>query len=247
MPAKRKPKATVRSVSFTYKQRHIQVLLDKVLIFRFIRSLHGRFWGLAGICVMIAGFAVCLLIREDMFHASTAFSDFGSDTRTAPYFAGSVFFGAYGMWRWRNYLFRTWKRSMPVTGLITMTVFGLYLVALMPVSWRPIPHDIHMFGVSLAGISMTATVVIDGLLTKSRGSKLAPYWRFVRFVSFVLIVVGGVITAGSTDLLRWYRLSLVGESMLLAGYLLWIILKTYEGEGNRTILAKILKKFIFID
>jgi hypothetical protein len=245
MPTK-KQKAPVRSVSFTYKQRHIQVLLDKVLIFRLIKNLHGRFWGLAGILGMLAGFTVCMLIRRDMIHPSTAFSDFGSDIRTAPYFAGSVFFGAYGMWRWRNYLYRTWKRSMPVTGLITLTVLGLYLVALMPVSWWPIPHYIHIFGVGLAGISMTATVVVDGLLTKSRGW-FAPYWRFVRLLSFLLIVVGGVITAGSTDMLGWYNLALVGESLLISGYLLWIVLKTYEGEGNRTVLARILKKLIFID
>lgn len=239
-------KAPVRSVSFTYKQRHIQVLLDKVLLFRFIRNLHGRFWGFAGIGVMLLGFTVCFLIRPDMIKPSTAFSDFGNDIRTAPYFSGAVFFAAYGLWRWRNYLFRTWRRTMPVTGLITLTVLGLYLVALMPVSWRPWPHYIHMFGVTLAGASMLVTVILDSLLTKSR-SRLASFWRVVRFASFVLITGGGFLTAGSTDILEWFNLALVGESMLLAGYLCWIILKTYEGEGNTTVLARILRKMIFID
>lgn len=244
--ASKRRKSSVRTVNFTFKKRHIEVLLDKVLIFRFIRNLHGRFWGLAGILVMIIGFTVCFLIRQDMIHPSTAFSDFCSDVRTAPYFAGSVFFGAYGMWRWRNYLARTWKRSMLVQGLITFTVFGLYIVALMPVSWRPIPHTIHMFGVALAGISMLATVVIDGLLTKSHDGHVG-LWRLTRFVSFVSIIVGGVIMAGSTELLHWFNLSLVGESLVLWGYLVWIVLKTYAGEGNTTVLARILKKFIFID
>ncbi|HEY5668268.1 MAG TPA: hypothetical protein VIR03_03840 [Candidatus Saccharimonadales bacterium] len=245
MSHKRK-KSSVRSLTFTFKQRRIEVLLDKVLIFRFIRNLHGRFWGLAGILVMIIGFTVCFLIRQDMIHPSTAFSDFGSDTRTAPYFAGSVFFGAYGMWRWRNYLARTWKRSMLVQGLITLTVLGLYLVALMPVSWRPIPHTIHMFGVSLAGISMLTAVVVDSLLTKPHDGRVR-LWRFTRFVSFVSIIVGGVMMAGSTEWLHWFNLSLVGESLVLWGYLVWIVFKTYAGEGNTTVLARILKKFVFID
>lgn len=196
---------------------------------------------------MLMGFTICFLIRPDLILISTAFSDFGTDIRTAPYFSGSVFFAAYGLWRWRNYLYRTWKRTMPVTGLITLTIFGLYLVALMPVGWRPIPYYIHMFGVILAGAAILATVVIDGLLTKSRQSKHAPWWRLVRFVSFTLIISGGLLTLGSADPFNWYNVSLLGESLLLAGYFLWIALKTYEGEGNTTVLARILKKVVFID
>ena len=246
--AARRKKSPVRSVRFTFRQRHIQVLLDKVLLFKFIRSLHGRFWGIAGISVMLIGFTVCFLIRPDLVRLSTAFSDFGSDIRTAPYFAGSVFFAAYGLWRWRNYLARTWHRTLPVTSLITLTVLGLYLVALMPVSWRTIPHYIHMFGMSLAGISMLATVVIDGLLTKTQSgkSKTTHSWRLVRFSSFVLIVAGGFLTLGSTDLVAWFHLSLLGETLMLAGYYIWIVLRTYLGEGNSTALSKILKKMIFV-
>lgn len=245
--AKKKKAPPVRSVSFTYKQHRVLVLLDKVLIFRFIRNLHGRFWGLAGISVMLVGFSVCFAIRPDMINVATPFSNFGNDTRTAPYFAGSVFFAAYGMWRWRNYLTRTWKHTRPVTGLITLTVIGLYLVALMPVSWRPVPFYVHMFGVCLAGASMLATVILDGLLTKTRDSRYAVRWRFIRLVSVVLILVGGFITLASTELLAWYQLSLLGESLLIAGYFLWISLKTYQGEGNRTVLSRILKKVVLID
>jgi multisubunit Na+/H+ antiporter MnhG subunit len=244
---KKQKVSPVRTVSFTYKKRHIQVLLDKVLFFRLVRNLHGRFWGLTGISVMLIGFTVCFLIRPDLVHISTAFSDFGTDIRTAPYFAGSVFFAAYGLWRWRNYLHRTWKRTMPVTGLITLTILGLYLVALMPVAWKPVPYYIHMFGVALAGASMLATVIIDGLLTKTRPNHYTAWWRLVRFVSFGLIVTGGALTAASAEPLQWYRISLLGESLLLAGYFLWIALKTYEGEGNRTVLSRILRKVIFID
>jgi hypothetical protein len=245
--ANKKARPPVRTVNFTYKQRHIQVLLDKVLIFRFIRNLHGRFWGVTGISVMLIGFTICFLIRPDLLQISTAFSDFGNDIRTAPYFAGSVFFAAYGMWRWRNYLYRTWQRTMPVTGLITLTVLGLYLVALMPVSWRPIPYYIHMFGVILAGVSMLATVVFDSLLTKTRSGKHAYAWRIMRFLSFVLILSGGWLTLGSAEPFNWYNVSLLGECLLVGGYFVWISFKTYQGEGNRTVLARILKKMVFID
>lgn len=136
---------------------------------------------------------------------------------------------------------------MPVTGLVTLTVLGLYLVALMPVSWKPVPYKVHLFGVALAGVSMLATVVLDGLLTKTRKSAAAPLWRFLRAVSILLIVAGGWITYGSSGIANWYQLSLLGETLLLGGYLIWIILKTYQGEGNRTTLSKALKNFVLID
>jgi hypothetical protein len=247
MAKAKKKGAPVRSVSFMYKKHHVQVLLDKVLIFRLIRNLHGRFWGMTGIIVMLTGFTICFLIRPDLIHISTAFSDFGNDIRTAPYFAGSVFFAAYGMWRWRNYLYRTWRRTMPVTGLVTLTVLGLYLVALMPVSWRPIPYYVHMFGIILAGASMLATVILDSLLTKTKNGKNANLWRLTRFVAFALIISGGLLTLGSAHPFNWYRVSLLGESLLITGYFVWIALKTFQGEGNRTVLARILKKVVFID
>ncbi|HEX9153651.1 MAG TPA: hypothetical protein VF809_02420 [Candidatus Saccharimonadales bacterium] len=250
MPKKKKSSkksVPVRTVNFIYKKRHVQVLLDKVLIFRLIRNLHGRFWGVAAISGMLFGFSVCFLIRPEMLSVSTAFSDFGNDIRTAPYFAGSVFFGAYGMWRWRNYLQRTWKHSRIVTGLVSLTMMGLYLIALMPVSWRPVPYYIHMFGVGLVGFSVLASVIIDGLLSKSKAGKNINSWRIVRLVSSVMIIVGGMLTFGSAEPMEWFKVPLLGEILLFFGYYIWIVLKTYQGEGNDTVLARILNKLVYID
>jgi hypothetical protein len=240
--AKRKSKN--KSLNFTYKNQKIRVLLDKVLVFRLLRSVHGRFWGITGITFMILGFAICFMIRPDLRDISTALSEFGNDVKTAPYFAGAVFVGAYGMWRWRNYLARTWKRAMPVTGLLTLTIFGLYVVALVPISWN---SEIHMAGLMLAGFSMLATVLADGLLSKPSRRVNRPMWRIVRIVSFGTIVIGGWLTFGSARAIGWYSVALLGESLMLLGYLLWVGFKTYQGEGNRSQLSKSLRKIVLID
>jgi len=244
-PTPKKPVA--RAYNFHLGRRRIRVILDKVLIFRFLRNVHGRFWGLAAINVLIIGFSICFLIRPDLLQVNAAFSDFGTDVRTAPYFAGAVFFGAYGLWRWRNYLSRTWKRNMPILGFLTLTIFGLYLVALMPIAWKPWPYRVHLFGISLVGVSMVLTVVFDGLLTRTRTGRNAGQWRFLRLISFMLIVVGGWLTLGSIPSLQWYHLALVGELMMLAGYGLWIGFKTYQGEGARSAIGRLLKNFVLID
>jgi len=236
-----------QQINFIFRKHRIHVIIDKVLFFRVIRRLHGRFWGLAGICLMIIGFTICFLIRPDLLRISTALSDFGNDTRTASFFAVSVFLGAFGLWRWRNYLAHTWKRTIPVTGLITITVLGLYMTALMPISWKPWPYRIHVIALAVAGISMVATVVLDGLLSKTRRSSNADAWRLLRFSSICLIVIGGWLTLGSSDLLGLYQVSLIGEAMMLAGYGLWIGVKTYQGEGNRSALSKLLKNIVLID
>jgi len=193
------------------------------------------------------GFSICFLIRPDLLQLNTPFSDFGTDVRTAPYFAGAVFFGAYGLWRWRNYLSRTWKRDMPTLGFLTMTIFGLYLVALMPVTWKPWPYRIHLVGISLVGISLVLTVVFDGLLTRTRSGQHAGKWRLMRLASFLLIVCGGLLTLGSLDSLGWFHLALVGELAMLTGYGLWIGFKTYQGEGSRSAIGRLLKNFVLID
>lgn len=239
-----KKKSSVPYLRFRYKNQKIRVLLDKVLIFRFFRRLHGRLWGVAGISLMSIGFAVCFAIRPDLRDISTAFSDFGNDVRTSPYFAGSVFIGAYGMWRWRNYLARTWKRAMPVTGLVTLTILGLYVVALVPLSWN---SRVHMGGMILTGLSMLATVIFDALLSKpGRGSRRLQ-WQGIRVGSFVTITTGGWLTFGSAELIGWYDVALLGESLMLLGYLLWVGMKTYQGEGNRSELSKALHKIVLID
>jgi hypothetical protein len=248
-PTNKKHKKQKVQEYFTVKflSRTIRFTLDNVLLLGFVRKVHGRFWGLAAVLLMNLGLAICFLIRPDMLTISTAFSDFGSDVRTAPYFAASMFFSAYGLWRWRNYLNRTLKRSRPFTGLVGLTIVGLYLVAFMPVSWEPWPYRVHMFGVILAGSSMAATVVVDGLLSQTKHTHFTYMWRVLRYLAAALIVVGGFITFGSAKVIDWFQVSLLGEYMILGGYTIWICVKTYQGEGPRTKLSKLLKNIVVLD
>lgn len=244
---KKQPVTTSRFV-IRRGRKTIHFIADRVVIFRLMRNLHGRFWGVAGVLIMIGGFTACFLIRPDLWHISTAFSDFGSDVKTAPWFAAAMFFGAYGLWRWRNYLRRTLKHSKPVIWLTGFTVAGLYVAALMPVSWEPWPYRIHMIAVAVVGFSMAATVVVDSLLTRtSRKKRFSSWWRISRFVSFSLIIIGGWLTFGSATVIGWYHVALLGEVLMLAGYTIWVIDKTYHGEGSRSALSKMLKKVVLID
>ena len=236
----------VKKYRFTIRRHTFQVIADKVLLFKALQNLHGRFWGIAALHGMTIGLAICFLIRPEMWRISTAFSDFGNDVRTAPFFAGSMFFAAYGLWRWRNYLARTLRRSGIVLGLLTLTIIGLYLVALMPVSWKPIPYKIHFFGVLLTGCSMALTVIVDGLLTKVKLTNHEVTIRFFRLLAFASIVIGGYITLGSAETLQWYNLSLLGEILIVFGYAVWVYLKTRLGEGPRSRLSRILQKVIII-
>jgi uncharacterized membrane protein len=240
-------KKEVDSIVFNFRRNHFTVLLDKVLVFRVFRNLHGRFWGIGAMMVLIIGFSVCFLIRPDLLTPSAAFSDFGEDVRTAPYFAGSVFFAAYGLWRWRNYLARTLKRTKPIIPLISLTIIGLYLVALMPVSWKPIPYKIHIFGVMLAGISMALTVLFDVLMSKTRKKTNYRKTKLIKFLCVLLIISGGIITFGSADITGWFSMALVGELIMLVGYGIWVVLKTYQGEDPRSALSKQLKKIVLVD
>lgn len=245
--ARKTKKLSQKHYRFRFKSRTISVIFDKVLIFRVFQRLHGRFWGVAGVLIMLTGFTVCAIIRPEVLTPSAAISDFGSDIRTAPYFAGSMFFAAYGLWRWRNYLMRTLKRKRPISWFIMLTIIGLYLVALMPVSWRPVAYNLHMFGMILAGLSIAATVVADSLLSRVPTKTHANFWRLLRLLSFVLIVAGGYITFGSLDEMQWFSFTLVGELMMIAGYAIWISIKTYLGEGNRSQLSKLLKNIVLVD
>lgn len=222
-------------------------MLDKLLIFSIFKKLHGRFWGLAGVLFLVAGLTICVLIQPGTLKASTAFSDFGNDVRTAPYFAGSVFLAAYGLWRWRNYLSRTLKRTQPILLLMALTIFGLILVALMPISWKVWPYRIHLIGITLVGISVAMTVVFDILLSKTRKGHNAYKTRFIKLVSFLLIVVGGWIALASIEPLGWYNISFIGESMMLGGYSIWIAIKTYQGEDPRSGLSRLLKRVVLIN
>jgi len=247
MPKSKTKKKTIPYKTLSLGKRTVRFIGDKVIIFRLMRSLHGRFWGVAGLVIMAFFFSVCFWVRPDMLVWSTAFSDFGRDVRTAPYLAAALFFAAYGLWRWRNYLQRTLKYSRPVTGLVTLTMLGLYIAALFPVAWEPWPYRIHFFGVILFGISMAATVVVDTLLTKVRRKKGFQFWRVLRFISFSLIIVGGYITFGSASVIDWFQLALLGELLMFAGYAIWIIDKTYRGEGSRTQLSKVFRSLVLID
>ncbi len=243
---RKKPK-TVPQYTLSYGKKTIYFIADKVLIFRFMQRLRNELWGIAGVVIMTIGFAVCFAIRPDMRNWSTAFSDFGRDVRTAPYLAASLFFGAYGLWRWRSHLRRTLKRTRPITWLMSLTVLGLYVAALMPVAWEPWPYRIHIIGVTIAGLSMAATVVADTLLTKVKRSKTILLWRMHRLTSFLMIIIGGFITFGSISAINWFQLALLGELLMLLGYTSWIIDKTYRGEGSRTQLSKLLHKIVLVD
>lgn len=230
----------------TIRGKKLQVIVDKVLFFRVLQKLHGRFWGITAVMGMIVGMSICFAIRPELWSVSTAFSDFGKDVRTAPFFAGTMFFAAYGLWRWRNYLSRTLKRPGPVIFLITLTIVGLYLVALMPVSWKPWPYRIHLFGVMLAGVSMALTVVLDGLLTNTRRTSHLITSRIIRLTSVILIIIGGVLTYGSANAIGWYSVALIGESLILFGYGLWVYMKTRQGEGARSKISSLIQKIVVI-
>jgi hypothetical protein len=232
---------------FTFHKRRFSVMLDDVLIFRFFRQLHGRFWGLAGILGLIIGIVVCFAIRPDMLSYATPVSDFGRDVRTAPYFAGSVFFAAYGLWRWRNYLARTLKRTRPILALLTFTIVGLYMVALFPVSWQPWPYRLHFIGVTITGVSIAATVVFDILLSKTRKNHNAAKTRAGKMLAFFSILIGGWLTFGSSSAIGWFNVALIGELFMLVGYAIWIGIKTYQGEDPRSALSRQLKHIVFVD
>lgn len=246
MPTKKPKSSALKPYKFSYKSRKFQVLLDKVLIFRLIKKLHGRFWGLMSVVIIVMGMSVCFAIRPDLLQPSTALSDFGNDIKTAPYFAGTMFFAAYGLWRWRNYLYRTLRRPQPIATFITLTILGLYLIAFMPVGWTGWPYRIHVFGVILIGLGMAATVIFDDVLSKvPRGSKQAQ-WRTLRFLSFTLIISGGFLTLTSTRAIEMFNVSLYGELMLFAGYAVWVCVKTRQGEGSQSALSRLVAKIVTI-
>lgn len=234
-------------MQFKVRDHKVTVLLDKILLFRLFRSLHGRFWGIAFIVIMLIGLSVCFAVKVEPVSWSIAFSYFGNNVRTAAYFAGTMFFAAYALWRWRNYLSRTLKRSRPLTGLLTLTIIGFYLIALMPISWHPWPYRLHITGVFLAGLSMAATVVVDTLLSKTRRNQNTSAWRALRLIAFSSIIIGGYITYCSLASVGLLNLSLLGELLMLFGYGIWIIVKTYQGETNRSLLSRQLKSLVLVD
>ncbi len=216
--------------------------VDRVLIFRFFRLLHGRFWGLGGLISMMLGAAIGYAIRPDLLRPDIALSELGTDIRTAPFFAGSMFFAAYSLWRWRTYLRRTFKTDRPVVPLISLTILGLYLIALMPVTWEVWPHRLHNLGVMITGLSMAATVLLDSVLSRTKYKKHKILFRLIKSVSLLLIIFGGVVVLLSVEEVAVLSMVLIGEAMMFAGYAVWVILRIYLGEGRQSAIGRIMKK-----
>ena len=229
------------------KSRKIQLVLDKVLLLRLMRRLEGRFWGIFGLLLLNAALAVCFLLRPDLQSFSTAFSDFGTDIQTAPFFITGVFGAAYGLWRWRNYVSKSFKNPGIITLLLTLIIIGLYLVVFMPVGLTDTIDRLHYFGFAVAGVAMALTVVADLLLRRTRRSKKFRQWRAIRVLSLVMIILGFTITLLSADRFNYdLDISLVGEALLLWGFGLWVIVKTYQGEGTRSGISKLLNKVLIV-
>ncbi len=232
---------------FTFRSRKIQVIVDKLLLLQFFRRIHGRYWGIFGLLALSVLLGVCFLIKNEPVDWTMMISKFGTDTKTIPYFTAGLFIGAYGLWRWRNYLNRTTTSPGVITTLITLTIVGLYLVAFMPLGWTHTVETLHYFGFALAGISMALTVLADIALVKTRKSKNQRKWQIIRMFSMVLIVTGLVITLLSSNRMdNILSIALVGELAILLGYAIWIITKTYQGEGRKTGASKILNKLVII-
>lgn len=216
--------------------------IDKVLIFRFFRLLHGRFWGIGFILSGTISISVCYLINSSFLGYNIPLSNFGTDIRTAPYFAGGMFFAAYSLWRWRKYLSLTLKNPRPVIPLLSATILGCYLVALMPVTWEVWPQRLHYFGVALIGSSMIATVIFDSFLSKIHKSSNLGVWRLNKSLSLICIFFGSIITFLSLEKIAVLQHILIGEMSIFFGYTLWIITKIYAGEGPRSAIGRVVKK-----
>jgi hypothetical protein len=115
------------------------------------------------------------------------------------------------------------------------------------VSWHPWPYRFHLFGVAITAVSMAATVVFDVLLSKTRRGQNANVTRFIKMVAFLMIIVGSWLALGSTQWLRWFYVALPAEMMMVSGYLIWVSLKTYQGEDPRSALSRLLKKVVLVD
>ncbi len=226
--------------------RKFVVTTDKLLLIDAMRSLQGRFWGITGIYALILGLSICYVILPENLNASAAFSDFALDTRTSPYFTASILFAAYGMWRWRNYLVSTFQKPGLITLLLTFTMLGMYIVAFAPLGWNDTVFIIHSAGFALVGTSMALTVISDLLFRKITSTTHLRAWQLIRLLSVSLIVSGGFLTAFSTRLYDVFSLTLVGETLLLLGYFIWIIVKTYQGEGSQSSISRAASKVISI-
>ena len=118
----------------------------------------------------------------------------------------------------------------------------------MPLGWTHRVTEIHYTGFLIAGISMMGTVIVDMLLYKTLDNKYKRHWQALRLVSVLLILTGLVVTSlSSTALNEFLKLGLVGEISILAGYTLWVFIKTYQGDCPDSVLSGLLNKIADID
>lgn len=235
-----KRKNTVRRELFARRARGI----DRILVFRFFRLLHGRFWGLGTLISILLGAAIGYAIRPDLLAVDIPLSRLGTDVRTAPFFAGSMFLAAYSLWRWRIYLSHTMKNTRLLLPLISLSILGLYLIALMPVTWQVWPARLHDFGVIILGISMLLTVSADTLFTRNRRSRNENVWKIIKMFSFLTIMIGGVMVTLSLYAVGIWNIILLGEAVMFVGYAAWVILKVALGEGQRSAIGRIVHRLL---
>lgn len=234
---------------FKIRSKKIQVVLDKILLIKLMRKLNGRFWGVFGLLVLDSMLLLCFYIQPELQSISTAFSDFGTYAKTAPYFTVGLLAGAYGLWRWRNYLSKASTRPGLVTLFLSFIIFGLYVVALTPLGINETVDTLHYIGFAFAGAGMIMTVTADTFLTrvkKNRRNKTA--WQLYRFLNILLIIFGMTVTMLSAD--RFgdpLQLSLLGETLILVGFSNWVIDRTYQGEGVQSGFSKALDKVLIIN
>jgi len=69
--------------------KKFQIALDKIFLLKYFQDLNGRHWGLAGIIGLNIGLIINFVIKPELWTKSATFSQFGTDTRTAPYFTAS--------------------------------------------------------------------------------------------------------------------------------------------------------------
>lgn len=238
----------MKKYKFKVRSRKIQVIADKIIFLRVLKRIHGRYWGIFGLAMLTTALGICYAIERETIDWSIAISTFGTDTRTIPYFTAGLFAGAYGLWRWRNYLNRTTTNPGVITLLITLTILGLYMVAFMPLGWTHTVETLHYLGFAIAGVSMALTVLADIVLRKTKKSKHQRKWQFIRLFSMLMIITGLVVTYLSSTRMNFVLNSaLAGELAILLGYGVWIVTKTYQGEGRKTGVSKLLNKIVIID
>ena len=236
-----------KKYKITLRSKHIVVVADKFLLLKLFKKLNGRFWGLYGLFFMTAMLMLCFYLTPELVDLSTAFSDFALTAKTAPYFTIGLFVGAYGLWRWRNYLQTSSEHPEFMSLSITAIIVGLYMVAFLPLDINDTVDTLHYYGFALVGLGMIATVLFDLFMRKVRKSKHKLWWQSIRVFCLILIVAGLVVTFLSAD--RFGPIidySLVGELLIAAGFSMWVFARTYQGEGVESGFSKTLSKVLII-